>query len=378
METISVIVPLYKGYKYIADLIDQMEKCAEISRDCKIELIFSNDDPQHLIPENIVSEKIAVKTVNTDMNNGIHRARIKGFLHSCGDYVLFLDQDDKVTPEYFHSQLKEIGSSDAVVCNALSGGRLKYNTDRPLYKTIRRESMINEGNMILSPGQVLLRRDAIPKSWIEETIKNNGADDWFLWLCMHSEGKRFAVNSEVLFIREVHYHNASLDSTRMSMSEQEVVKIIEENHLLQAEERNRLRELLPKLQEIRIRENEKWKKMFLIQNDWFRISNRGLSIAHYLEDRKVKKIAIYGYGYLGKTLLENLEHENIEVSYVIDKNAAFLSLDKKCYTVGDTLEQVDAVIITLMSDNNVIEDRLKEKLDGKIFWLEDMILDISR
>ena len=377
--SISVIIPLYHGKKYISKLVASMEASAKYIPDADLEIILSNDAPDEEITAIDVSADVTVRLLNTDQNRGIHAARLKGLQKSTGDYILFLDQDDKITPEYFRSQLDAIGSADAVICSALSGGRMKYNADRPLDKAASRECMIREGNMILSPGQVLLRREAIPESWTEKAMAHNGADDWLLGLCMHSENKTFALNREVLFIRELHYRNASFDCLKMEASEREAVELVEEKGLLCAEEREALRELLPRLQEKRIRENEKWKKMFMVLNDWFRICDRGMSVAGYLEARKVRRAAIYGYGYLGRTLCGNLEKGNVEVSYIIDKNAAFLEPGKKCHTLDDMLEPVDAVIITIESaDRNAVEDRIKEKLDGQIFWLEDIIFGLSR
>ncbi len=368
-EKVSVIVPLYRGEKYIPDILCQMEQCAYASTEIEIELVLSNDDPEHAVADTIKSDRIDITIINTAENQGIQGARIKGFLKSKGTYIVFLDQDDKIKPEYFVSQLRALNSADAVVCNALSDGRLKYNTDRPLSKTISRESMVNEGNMILSPGQVLMRREAVSENWLENTMRHNGADDWLLWLCMHSEGRQFVINPEVLFIREVHYQNASLSGQKMAASEREAVEIIEKEHLLCADERKKLRELLVQLQEKRIRDNEKWKKMFLIQNDWFCLCVRGMSVAYFLRSRGIKKIAVYGYGYLGKALLENLEHDHMMVSYVIDKNAEFLGLDIRCCTLEDKLEAVDAVLVTLVSGEKKLEQSIKNKLIDMVFWL---------
>lgn len=377
-KIISVVIPLYEGDNYISTIIWQIEQCSKNIPDRKIELILSNDDPEHAVAEGIQSDKIAITIINTEENQGIHGARVKGFLESKGDYILFLDQDDKIEPEYFVSQLQALNSADAVVCNAMSAGRLKYNSDRPLSKAISRESMINEGNMILSPGQVLLRREAVPESWVGNIMRHNGADDWLLWLCMHSEGKKFALNSAVLFIRQMHYHNASFACSEMELSEQEVVEIIEKNQLLCVDERKKLRELPAKLRENRIHDNEKWKKMFLIQNDWFCLCNQGMSAAFFLRSRGVKTVAVYGYGYLGRALLEDLEHGHVKVSYVIDKNAGFLHLDKKCCTMEDRLEAVDAVVVTLVSDEEKIVQCIKRKLNAEVFLLEDIIADLSK
>lgn len=377
-KVISVIVPLYFGKCYIKSMISRIERCADETKDYEIQLVFSNDAPEEMIENVYDSSRISIKIINADCNAGIHKARINGLQNSVGDYILFLDQDDEIKQNYFVSQLSKIGTADAVVCSAVSGGRIKYNTDRPLDKAVSRKCMIEEGNMILSPGQVLIRRRAIPDSWTNHVMQQNGADDWLLWLCMHSENREFAINDEVLFFRKVHYSNASFDSQKMTASEEEVVKIVEQEHLFCAEERKCLRALLPKLQENRIKENQKWKKMFLILNDWFQMCNRGKTIAGYLENKGIKKIAVYGYGYLGRTLCENLAKENIEISYVIDKNAAFLELKQKCYTMDDAFGAVDAVIVSLVSGNrNMIHDRLRRKCSAEILWLEDLISDMS-
>jgi len=375
----SIIIPFYHGAKYIPNLISQIEICAEYVSDTELELIFSNDAPDEPLEDTITSQNISIKVINTTQNRGIHGARVRGLQSSTGDYILFLDQDDRIVPEYFDSQLKAIGSADAVICNALSGGRIKYNTDRPLYKAADRKCMIGEGCMILSPGQVLIRRTAIPQVWMENIMRHNGADDWLLWLCMHSAGKQFAINDDVLFIREIHYHNTSFDSLKMAESEREVVEIIESQALLYEEERKRLQELLPEIQRKRIKETEKFKKMFFLQNDWMLAISEGKTVADYFKKKQIKSIALYGYGYLGRMLLKSLEKSDIEISYVIDKNADYLDTPVKCCTLEKKLIEVDAVIVTLVLDcRKMVDAQIRKKMKTEIFWLEDVIADISK
>ena len=193
--------------------------------------------------------------------------------------MLFLDQDDKIVPDYFVSQLQAIGREDAVVCNAVSGGRLKYDADAFLTGCCQPGLYGSKRQPDSVAGTGADETKCSPGCWLRHILRHNGADDWLLWLCMHGEGKRFTVNSRVLFIREVHYHNASLDCGKMTLSEREVYRIVEENRLLTDGERTALAALLPMLQEQRMRENEKWKRMFLLLRDWFLPEHRGLSLA---------------------------------------------------------------------------------------------------
>ena len=379
MDKISVIVPIFHGKKYIQGLVEQVEKCAENIPLLRVELIFSNDDPKEMIILDNTSSNINVKIFNTDKNRGIHGARVRGLDNSQGGYILFLDQDDEIDGSFLQKQLYllEHSNADAVVCNALSAGQRKYNLDRPLYKAISKECMIREGNMILSPGQVLMRRDAISNAWKENIMSNNGADDWLLWLCMLSEGIKFVLNEEVLFIRKVHYSNASYDSLKMADSEQEVVAIIEKECILSKIELNLIKNLIPELQRERIKENEKWKKRFFILNDWMNLKHKGIFISEKLIEMEIKRIAIYGYNYLGRTLALELESTSVSVAFFIDKNADFLNADIPIYKLEDELEKVDLVIISLVKEHDMaLRNKIQAKLNVEVIWLEDMICNL--
>lgn len=379
MYKVSVIAPIFHGKKYIQGLVRQVEKCAENNSLLWVELILSNDNPEEIISLNSTSAVINVKVLNTDKNRGIHGARVRGLNNSQGDYIIFIDQDDEIHESFLQKQLYlfEQRNADAVVCNALSAGQKKYNLDRPLYKAISRECMIREGNMILSPGQVLMRRDAISIVWKENIMTNNGADDWLLWLCMLSEGKKFVLNEEVLFIRKVHYSNASYDSLKMADSEREVVAIIEKACILSKSEMYIIKNLLPELQRKRIKENDKWKKQFFILNDWMNLKQKGIFVGEKFVENEIKRIAIYGYNYLGKTLAVELESTPVSVAYFIDKNADFLISDKPIYKLEDELEKVDLVVISLLKEDNIeLTNKVQAKLNVEVIWIEDMICEL--
>ena len=89
---ISIIVPVFHGRKYIDSMIAQMEVCATACRGrCTLELLFVNDDPDEAIGS-LTSEKIKIRVMETNVNRGIHGARVYGLEQCTGDYVLFLDQ----------------------------------------------------------------------------------------------------------------------------------------------------------------------------------------------------------------------------------------------------------------------------------------------
>lgn len=228
---ISVIVPLYHGKKYVYDIVNMIERNLQESKSSyKIELIFVNDFPEELIEERDIqiSKKIAPILLNNEQNYGIHFSRVKGLNVAHGDYVLFLDQDDKISNDYFDSQLKHIGNADVVVANGIA----QY----PEYEKLLYRYRIMQWTVkyiwfyakfdcrIISPGQCLIRKDSIPTVWKENILKNNGADDYFLWLVMLSSGARFEVNREKLYSHVYTSTNASLDGNIMRKSVKELIE----------------------------------------------------------------------------------------------------------------------------------------------------------
>ena len=78
MELISVIVPLFRGEKYISEIIRQVKSSyGRLDEDYKIELIFVNDDPEKKISKDFSRIDIKIFLYNLDYNHGIHGARLE-------------------------------------------------------------------------------------------------------------------------------------------------------------------------------------------------------------------------------------------------------------------------------------------------------------
>lgn len=377
MEHISIIVPIYHGRKYMDGMIAQIEKCALTDLDKYVlELLFINDDPTELIGERM-SERITIKVIETDMNRGIHGARVRGLEHCTGDYVLFLDQDDRIQPSYFSSQLFHLGEADAVVCRLLHEGRQFYDTRMPFEKVISREHIIGTGNSIISPGQVLIRKNKIPGSWQGAKLKNNGADDWLLWLCMLGMNQSFSLNPEILFEHVVEGGNESLNAFHMMASEEEVYEIATGRKIFPDEELVKLRSAVEAARESHIRILSKFQKMFFIYDQWLGLQERGKYIHEFLRKCGVNSVAIYGDSYIGKRLYRSLRDNGIEVRYFIDKNAEYLTEEIPVYLPNNSLPQVDRIIICLAEQVDEIRSNLNALSEMAVCSISELINDIK-
>lgn len=372
-KTVSIIVPLYHGEKYIKSIIDQAEANAGNTL-YGIELLLVNDDPDAPIDEKIDSASIRIRVINTEQNRGIHGARVRGLEYAVGEFILFLDQDDKVGPDYIEKQLAALGDADVAVCPALQGGRKFYHGNRKLEECIRRDYMTQMGNFIISPGQALIRREAIPEFWKTNILKKNGADDWFLWLCMLCAGKRFVCNQEILFEHTVHSENTSADGFSMLGSMYEVYEKIKGNADCSEAELNGIRRVIEKQGSNYIRERDKFLGFYSLLDDWMELRERHISVADYLLPKGIKKAGIYGKGRIGMRLAEELQSHQIEVSCFIDRNAEIMPEGIRTVRPDELWPIQEPVIITVAKgDTTLVSQVLRQKGAEQIYFLPDII-----
>lgn len=373
MKNISVVVPIYYGEKYIPDMIHQIEKCKGYLLDEDyIEVIFVNDAPNAPLSSSWKSDLVRVIIINTDKNVGIHGARVRGLKECQGDYILFLDQDDLVKSSYFYNQFSVLEENDATVCKAIHDGKNAYPDDDVFQKIVSKEYMLGKWNHIISPGQVLLRRTSIPAIWTEIILKHNGADDWFLWLCMLSAGCTFALNPEILYEHVVHGKNASDNILSMIQSQQEVISIIQNQRVFEGADFILLLEAFFTRYTNCIWELDILRKKFNFLNLWMKQKANGVRLAEYLVQSGVKTCGIYGCGILGEQLYEELK-KTIYVKFFIDRNACGMNKNIPVYTIEDSLPETDIILISLFFEADKAAERIKEKSGVKTLKLTDWV-----
>lgn len=91
-----------------------------------MELVLYNDFQAEKINICETGYSYKIKVFNSAVNHGIHAARVYGLEKAEGEYIPFLDQDDKIVPAYLERQLNGIGYAVAVVCRAIYNNRFHY------------------------------------------------------------------------------------------------------------------------------------------------------------------------------------------------------------------------------------------------------------
>lgn len=381
MKTVSIITPLYHGEQYIPRLIRMAEVCREaLDGSAEVELVLSNDNPERDIEEEteegICSDIIRITVLNTKINRGIQGARVQGLMRSSGGYIVFLDQDDIIYPDYIKSQLFCIGDADAAVCRCIHEDRQFYNADMRFEDAVSEEHMLNRGNPIISAGQVLLRREAIPRIWTDNIMKTNGADDYLLWLCMLAGHAVFALNQDVLFEHTINGRNLSLDYRRMILSQDEMYDILAKNKVFEGEKLRKISAMRQRAMFGWIALLEKFREMFMALNAVALCREGGCPFGKRLRDRGIRRAAIYGDGYLGKRLMGELKEYHIETVFFIDRNAEFLKEEVPVYKLEDAPGGIDAILISLVQNCGPVRKSLKEKYNIEIYTIDEIAGDI--
>lgn len=117
-------------------------------------------------------------------------------------------------------------------------------------------------------------------------------------------------------------------------------------------------------------------EMFLMMNQWVRIKQKGGNLASYFEEIGCKKIAIYGMGYAGETLIEELKGTDIEIAYGIDQKADSIFSDIDIVSPDDLMDDVDAIVVTAITFFDEIEEKLSQKVNCPIWSLEDILYEM--
>ena len=116
MLTISIVVPIYYGADYLADLCKEIEA---FNQDLKenysglvlAEAVFSVDDAPDKslsVLQSLESKYSWMRILTLSRNYGQHLATVAGILHSSGDWVVTMDEDLQHPPDKIIEMLRKV------------------------------------------------------------------------------------------------------------------------------------------------------------------------------------------------------------------------------------------------------------------------------
>lgn len=368
--SVSVIIPIFRGRNQINRLINMLRNSAYESEKLeRLEVIFVNDDSNEKLDDLTIKldeKDFRYKVIDDGIHRGIHGARVKGLEDSTEDYIMFLDQDDIIDKRYFKTQLDSLLENDIVLSNGYWHNRQPIYGDNYLQEdALNKEWAIRNLPRVISPGQVIMKKEAIPDFWCQNILVHNGNDDNYLWLLMIGNNCKTTINKHLVYTHCENGGNASHNWVEMRESKEEALKNICASGLFSNEECNVLKKTIGL-----------YVSKYCLYQEYDELF-RKISESH-IELRKITDIyAIYGMGIYGKKLWDFMENEGIHVKYGIDLDFNTASERYKVVGVQDRLDPVDIIIVSSAFAFDRIEKELKKITNARIVrmdvWLRSLM-----
>lgn len=106
---------------------------------------------------------------------------------------------------------------------------------------------------------------------------------------------------------------------------------------------------------------------------WFSLKLEKKSLASVLLQRNIHSAAIYGMGYLGKSLYQELEDSPVDIAYVMDRALPESYGILKVVRLDEELPETDAVIVTVLGNTDTLCDSIKIKCDYQVITLDILL-----
>jgi len=207
---VSIVIPTYNHAHFLVKALDSVLSQTFINWEAIVVNNFSTDNTEEVVAS--FKDK-RIRLINFANNGIIAAARNKGIENSRGDFVAFLDSDDRWYPEKLQECINKLHQeqSDLVThyliknVEGLLSGPLKPGPS----KKINFKNLLLRGNCIANSSVVLRKKCLTMVGGLSENRQIITAEDYDLWLKLAWEGVRFSTIEKPLGEYYIHGNNQS-------------------------------------------------------------------------------------------------------------------------------------------------------------------------
>ena len=220
----SVIIPCFNPGEYLREAVES----AQASRYPAVEIIIvddgsTEDDTRRLLREYEAYPRIQV---HYQENQGPSAARNKAIRRSAGKYILPLDADDKIHPEYIAKAVAELERNEKVGLVSCGVEYFGTRTGRCRLPPYRFPGILLRNSFVSSC--VFRRADWAAVGGYKQNLRHGG-EDWDFWISLIELGREVIQLDAVLF----YYRQHGPSRTGRSLEPdhlRETKRAIRENH----------------------------------------------------------------------------------------------------------------------------------------------------
>lgn len=123
------------------------------------------------------------------------------------------------------------------------------------------------------------------------------------------------------------------------------------------------------------KKSDGFKSYYFVMTYWLEIKQRGKGLGEYFQKKNYKNIIIYGYGPIGRRVLDELKDTDINVCLVVDSN---LSQEDSILGKVDDIDKVfaDMILVTPTFAYNDIKNSIKDKVSCPIISLDEVVYSL--
>lgn len=195
-DRVSIVIPCYNQGRYVTEAVDSA--LAQTYKNIEVIVVNdgSTDNTAQVLKRYSGNKKVKVVT---QANRGLSAARNAGIKVSSGGWILPLDADDKIHPEYIE---KTIGKAD-IVCPYLQCFGISTDVWKPTGVTYSYDEFLKHNRLFCC---ALFKKDVWTQiggydeqMWRGGASGVNGYEDWEFWQRATQIGASVKIVPEVLF-----------------------------------------------------------------------------------------------------------------------------------------------------------------------------------
>lgn len=217
MTEISIVLPTYERDEILEETLESILR--QTFNDWEVIVVDDNEEAEYRDRVREIVEAFDEENDNSftyvlnDDGNGPASARNKGLEDAEGDYLAFLDDDDRWKPRKLEKQMEALKSSEGF--DASHTSREMDTPENHPHHVVEVEDVTSVGQVLarnpIATSSVVVKKESLDKvGGFEED--RNGGEDWHLWTKLTDDGCKFKAVEAPLTIINLEAESYSSES----------------------------------------------------------------------------------------------------------------------------------------------------------------------
>lgn len=206
---VSIVVPCFKQAEYLPHTLDSVLAQTYGNWECVVVDDGSPDDTRQVVEKYSLNDS-RISCISQS-NKGLSAARNIGIANTSGKYILPLDADDLIEPEYIELAVQYLENHNdvkVVYCRAAKFGAINCEWDLPEYSY---DKLLFENQFFCSS---MFKRADFEKTHGYDESMRSGLEDWDFWLSLLGPDDKVHRIDEILFRYRIKRVSMLTEATR--------------------------------------------------------------------------------------------------------------------------------------------------------------------